>query len=580
MAGAVAAGIRAGRAFIEMGLNDAALQTGLKAAEAKLGSFGASLAKVGASVGALGLSLTAPILAASEKFAEGGSALANASLRTGMSVEALSQLSHAAKMTGTDLASMEAGVRRMQKSLTAGSLESEQAAQSFANLGLSVVQLTRLRVDQQFAIISRALGRVQNDTLRAGAAMSIFGRGGSVLLPYIKNFDELNQESREFGLVTSKESAASALALQRSTNLLNAALGKITSTIGSAVAPTWTAWNIAMAHNLKIVKDVIAQNKPLIVAIYNVGFGLVVAGGALVAFSVGLFALRSGLKAIGSIVSLVVGTFKLIPAALALISSPMALIIVGLGTIAYQFFTATEAGRRMGAALGGVFRQLLATARIAFGGISDALSAGEFKLAIDVFKAALKLGTLEATASLKVIWADFFGWFTSRWTAIQDSFSRGLIEIGSLMKTIGLLATFDKNKMVAGFVSIARDRDVALKAIDDARKVDTSSDDKAIAEARKRLLDLTAEARRRAARGKKGLGEGDAGLEPGLPGTKLPTKVEVQGTFGKLAGLGVDLTETPAHKTAKQQLAEAKKANKHLEDINKKTQLANKLLFG
>jgi len=47
MAGANDSGLMAGKAFLEMGLNDAGLVNGLKTAEAKLQAFALAIRKIG-----------------------------------------------------------------------------------------------------------------------------------------------------------------------------------------------------------------------------------------------------------------------------------------------------------------------------------------------------------------------------------------------------------------------------------------------------------------------------------------------------------------------------------------------------
>ena len=56
-------GIRAGRAYVEIGTNNTALERGLKRASARLKTFGTGLMSIGLRVGAAGASMLAPLLA-------------------------------------------------------------------------------------------------------------------------------------------------------------------------------------------------------------------------------------------------------------------------------------------------------------------------------------------------------------------------------------------------------------------------------------------------------------------------------------------------------------------------------------
>src|SRR3990172_2143715 len=140
---ASAQGIRAGRAFVELFADDTKLVRGLKAAERKLKAFGAGVRSIGTKLFALGAGIIAPLVSASKVFADMGSDLVDMSQRTGTSVEALSELGYAAEQSGSDLATLEGGLRKMQKAIVAASNGSKSAQESLARLGLSAEQLSR-----------------------------------------------------------------------------------------------------------------------------------------------------------------------------------------------------------------------------------------------------------------------------------------------------------------------------------------------------------------------------------------------------------------------------------------------------
>ena len=110
-------GIRAGKAFVELFADDTKLVRGLKAAEKRLKAFGAGVQSIGTKLFGLGAAAVAPLLATTNVFADMGDQLAKMSARTGISVEALSELGYAAEQSGADLETLEGGVRKMQKFL-------------------------------------------------------------------------------------------------------------------------------------------------------------------------------------------------------------------------------------------------------------------------------------------------------------------------------------------------------------------------------------------------------------------------------------------------------------------------------
>ncbi|MGD9856509.1 MAG: hypothetical protein AB7U20_16300, partial [Planctomycetaceae bacterium] len=144
-------GIRAGRAFVELFADDTKLVRGLKAAEKRLKAFGAGVQSIGTKLFGLGTAAVAPLLATTNVFASMGDQLAKMSARTGISVESLSELGYAAEQSGADLATLEGGVRKMQKFLVDAAEGSATAEQTLSRLGLSLADTFQSLKDDALA---------------------------------------------------------------------------------------------------------------------------------------------------------------------------------------------------------------------------------------------------------------------------------------------------------------------------------------------------------------------------------------------------------------------------------------------
>jgi hypothetical protein len=436
-----ARGIRAGAAFVELFADDAALQKGLAAAEKSVKQFGVSVGKVGAAIGALGAAITVPMIAAVNAFAEGGSQLAHMAERTGMSVEALSTLGYAARQSGTDLESVEVAVKRLQKAMTAGSLENQQAAQTFANLGINIQQLMKLKPDDQFTVVAKRLAEVQNPAARAGAAMMLFGRSGTALLPLIEHLGALSKEAKDFGLVTSTEAAQGALKLEHSLKLLDAITHKIFTTIGSALAPMFENWNNQLARVEKAVLDLVKANKPLIISIAQVGFALVATGTAVVTLGTVIWGLGQTIAAVSTVIGVIYG-------ALLLLTTPLGLIAVGFIATTTAMGKWTDAGKLAMDFIKNEFSGVLKDFQDIFKGMSDALKAGDIQLAAQILWAGLKLEFIKGSQGLAAVWGslketlslealmpntDLASGFTDLWAAIQTGAVKAAFAISAVM---------------------------------------------------------------------------------------------------------------------------------------------------
>ena len=99
--------IRAGRAFVELFADDKKPVRGLRRAEKRIKAFGQSMRNLGLKVAGLGTAVLAPLAASAKAFSSMGDQVAKMAKRTGLSVEALSELKFVASQTGTEFESLE-----------------------------------------------------------------------------------------------------------------------------------------------------------------------------------------------------------------------------------------------------------------------------------------------------------------------------------------------------------------------------------------------------------------------------------------------------------------------------------------
>ena len=141
-----------------------------------------------------------------------GDALDKMSKRTGFGVEALSTLSYAATQCGTDVETVEGAIRGYQSVLADAANGSTDAAEKLSRLGLDAAKLAALSPEEQLRALFDALGRIEDPTRRAAAAMEIMGDDGAKLGPIFADgtatLDAFAAEAREVGAVMSDEQAA------------------------------------------------------------------------------------------------------------------------------------------------------------------------------------------------------------------------------------------------------------------------------------------------------------------------------------------------------------------------------------
>lgn len=279
MAGAQ--GIRAGRAFVEVGADDNRLARGLRSAQRRLQAFGSAVQRIGLRVAAGGVAMLAPIIASTRHYTALGSALFDMSKRTGMSVEALSALGFAADMTGASLETVETGLRRMQRTISDAVFGLKESKDALAELKLTADELKNLRPEDQFDLIAERMNAIANPTQRAAAAMKVFGRSGTQLLPMLAELSESRKQAGLLGLIVSTDAAERADDLGDAIDRLGKVGKNAAFWVGDALAPALTrAANVATALLMR-VRDWMRANPRLVAGTAGAAGAIVVFGAAL-----------------------------------------------------------------------------------------------------------------------------------------------------------------------------------------------------------------------------------------------------------------------------------------------------------
>ncbi len=409
-------GIRAGKAFVELGVDDK-IAKGLRAAEKRLKAFGAGVRKLGTQFAALGGAIITPLLGAAKVFAGAGDTLDKMAGRTGVSVEALSELGFAAEQSGADLETLEAGLRKMQRSITDAADGMQTAVDALAALGLNVQTLRNLTPEQQFKLIADRLSRIEDPTTRAALAMQLLGKSGTRLLPLLKDgaagIAALQQQARDLGLTISTQSAKDAALLTDTLNILWRTLKQAAFTIGSALAPTLIDLAQRATRVVVVVTNWLTQNKALIVTVLKVAAAVTAVGIGLIAAGT----LISGIGAVfGWLAAAVTGigaAFGTIGTALAALLSPIGLVITAAVALGSALLVVSGAGADALTWLGAQFGRLRDTVYKVMGGIADALAAGDITLAAQILWLSLKLAWQQGVAALNKAWLEAKRFFLS-----------------------------------------------------------------------------------------------------------------------------------------------------------------------
>lgn len=326
-----ARGIRAGAAYVELYTKDSGLVKGLRDAEQRLKAFGQGLMTIGTRLAGLGAAVAAPLLASAKVFADMGGDLDDISQRTGVSVEALSELSWAVHLAGTNLETFEAALRKTQRVIVKAAEGGQAAGEVFSSLGIDIGQLSKLSPDEQFKRIATAVSQIEDPALRTATAMEIFGKTGTLLLPMLMTgaagIERFQEQARQLGLTMSTEDAQAAAAFGDVMDALWKVLRQTSFAIGAALAPLLSQLAQSMTRVAVRTLNWIKDNRSLIVSVAKVTAGVVASGIALSALGASLWvagAAIGGLASVGIATVAWLSKLTVASAALALVTKSVA----------------------------------------------------------------------------------------------------------------------------------------------------------------------------------------------------------------------------------------------------------------
>jgi hypothetical protein len=378
-----------------MGTDDSRFVKGLQSAQKRLDSFAKNMATLGGGIGAVGTSIVAPLIGAAFQFEALGGKLDDMSQRTGMSVEALSELSHAAEMGDASFEDLGKAITKSQQLIT-GAIEGNQGnIDTLVQLGLSAEALGKLTPDQQLEVFANRLAGLSDPAERATRAMEIFGKGGRQLLPLLNGgaagIQKWRAEARALGLQMTTEDATAAAELGDSWNRLTKSASMIVTRIGGAVAPALQFVMDLITPLAAATSKWIDQNRGLVVTVLAVGVTLMGVGAALITvagLAAGLSIAIGGAMTAGTMLMTALGG---IGAALGLLASPIGIVSTLLVAGAAYWLMYTESGQATVAWFASNFTALQDIAGETMTGVFNAIKGGDLGLAAEIAFTGVKL---------------------------------------------------------------------------------------------------------------------------------------------------------------------------------------------
>ncbi|MBL0869243.1 MAG: phage tail tape measure protein [Phycisphaerales bacterium] len=382
-----ASAIRAGKAVVEIGLKDN-VRAGLNAMSKRLSDFAGTVNALGISFAGVGTAILGGLGGAGVAFAKAGSEVADLSARTGVGVEALQALLFAARQSGASAEDLEAALRNLSKTITRADEDSVSAADALARLGISTDALVGMAPDAAFRSIADALASIDDPAQRSTAAMAVFGKSGTKIIPMLargsRGLDDFAARAKALGIVLSDDAVKLADELGDKLDEVQDALRGAANAAGAALAPAMVKALDAVSSVVGAFSKFLADNPRAVKDLALIAGGAAAVGAALTAAGVAM----AGLVSVGGALFAVMG-------------SPLGMIATALGGITAATIGLTTNIEDLAERGAKAFRALGDDAEKTFKAILDALKNSDWQGAAEIAAAGVALAFERAFGEIR-----------------------------------------------------------------------------------------------------------------------------------------------------------------------------------
>jgi lambda family phage tail tape measure protein len=233
-----------GLKLLSSAANDAQFQ--LEAATERLGLLGSVLGKLGpagliagASIAALGVGITALVM----PVARVGDEFFKLSQKTGVSVEALTALDYAAKLSDVTTEGLTKALQKLSVAMFDTQVNGDEGSAALKALGVSATD-AHGQIRQTEAVLldlAEKFADMPDGADKAALAVKLFGKEGLAIIPFLNQGREgitaLMEEAQRLGLVMSEDVARASEVFNDNLTRLSAIFEGVQRQIGAAVIP-------------------------------------------------------------------------------------------------------------------------------------------------------------------------------------------------------------------------------------------------------------------------------------------------------------------------------------------------------
>jgi len=255
-----------------------------------LGDLGNAARSLNGLLGGLGVAVSAAGLASMVKSSlDSADSLSKLSQRVGITVESLSTLIPAADLSGVSAEKFEGGLRKLATRMLEAATGSDEAARSFAAIGVAVRNQdgTLRATDQVLLDLADRFKAMPDGAEKTALAVELFGKSGADLIPFLNQGGEgvgaLTAELQELGVQIGGDTAAQAEVFNDSLAKVRLAISSIGNRIIEAFLPAMNDLANGMVDSAKQGGSLRAVLDGIVLALKVLALGAATVGKVFVA---------------------------------------------------------------------------------------------------------------------------------------------------------------------------------------------------------------------------------------------------------------------------------------------------------
>jgi len=213
-----------------------------------------SLGGVSTIVAGLGVAATAAFGIIAAKVLDVGDRVHKLSLKLGVSTESLSQLRHAADLSGVSFESLSKGLEKMQLNVADAADDMGVAKGALEAIGIDAATLKSLKPEDQFEAIADAMEKVSSHGDKVRYAADIFGGRGVEMLQIMEGggdaIRKMRKEADDLGMSLSGQGATNIANFNDSVTRVQGAITGMVQTVVGKASPALTSFFDWMADRI------------------------------------------------------------------------------------------------------------------------------------------------------------------------------------------------------------------------------------------------------------------------------------------------------------------------------------------